>query len=89
MSLAVLGLRQVYTALHEDAAAAGREVQIGIVKDLFQFHAYRWYNILDHLLAWVCDQLFNRVRGAVELAKYNFREVSLVNSDASGCFSRF
>lgn len=54
-------VRQVYTALHEDAAAEGREVQIGIVKDLFQFHAYRWYNVLDHLVAWVCDQLFNHV----------------------------
>lgn len=47
--------------LHEDAAAMGRDVQVGIVKDLFQFHPYRWYNVLDHLVAWLCDKLFNRV----------------------------
>ncbi|CAN0040737.1 unnamed protein product, partial [Ectocarpus sp. 4 AP-2014] len=51
----------VYIALHEEAAAAGREVEVGIVKDLFQFHPYRWYNVLDHLLAWLCDTLFNQV----------------------------
>ncbi|CAN0094528.1 unnamed protein product [Ectocarpus sp. 6 AP-2014] len=51
----------VYIALHEEAAAAGREVEVGIVKDLFQFHPYRWYNVLDHLLAWLCDKLFNQV----------------------------
>ncbi|CAN0057143.1 unnamed protein product, partial [Ectocarpus sp. 13 AM-2016] len=50
-----------YSALHEEAAAAGREVEVGIVKDLFQFHPYRWYNVLDHLLAWLCDKLFNQV----------------------------
>ncbi|CAM9751672.1 unnamed protein product [Ectocarpus sp. 8 AP-2014] len=52
---------EVYTALHEEAAAAGREVEVGIVKDMFQFHPYRWYNVLDHLLAWLCDKLFNQV----------------------------
>lgn len=51
----------MYIALHEEAAAAGREVEVGIVKDLFQFHPYRWYNVLDHLLAWLCDKLFNQV----------------------------
>ena len=54
--------QQVYNALHEDAAAKGQVVEVGIVKDLFQFHAYRWYNVLDHLLAWLCDKLFNQVR---------------------------
>lgn len=52
---------KVYLSLHSDAAAAGRTVKIGIVKDLFQFHAYKWYNVLDHLLAWICDKLFNKV----------------------------
>lgn len=56
---------QAYAVIHEDAAAMGREVQIGIVKDLFQFHAYRWYNVLDHLLAWLCDKLFNQVRKGI------------------------
>lgn len=52
---------KVYTALHADATAANRTVKVGIVKDLFQFHPYRWYNILDHVLAWICDKLFNKV----------------------------
>ena len=48
-------------ALKEDAKAAGREVQVGIVKDLFQFHAFGWYNIVDHFLAWLFNKLFNQV----------------------------
>lgn len=51
----------MYTALHEDAAAAGRMVQVGIVKDLFQFHPFRWYNVVDQLMAWLLDKLFNKV----------------------------
>lgn len=71
----------MYTALHEDAAAMGRVVEVGIVKDLFQFHAYRWYNVLDHLLAWLCDKLFNQVRDSriqgVYLINYHAQVVFL------------
>ncbi len=50
----------------------GWNVQVGIVKDLFQFHAYRWYNVLDHLLAWLADKLFNKASWWCALLKRPF-----------------
>eukprot|EP00612_Vaucheria_litorea_P002182 CAMPEP_0171455450 /NCGR_PEP_ID=MMETSP0945-20130129/2341_1 /TAXON_ID=109269 /ORGANISM="Vaucheria litorea, Strain CCMP2940" /LENGTH=498 /DNA_ID=CAMNT_0011980695 /DNA_START=92 /DNA_END=1588 /DNA_ORIENTATION=- len=35
------------------------DVKVGIVKDLFQFHPYKWHNLFDYFLAWECDHLFN------------------------------
>ena len=64
MTIAVINLLhahvEVYLKLKEAAAVSGRSVQIGIVKDLFQFHPYKWHSLFDHFLAWQCDQLFNK-----------------------------
>ncbi|CAM9543351.1 unnamed protein product [Chrysoparadoxa australica] len=49
----------VYFAIKEKAASAQQESHVGIVKDLFQFHPNKWYNLLEHFLAWQCDLLFN------------------------------
>lgn len=49
----------IYRDIKAQAAAKKQEAQVGIVKDLFQFHPYKWYNLFDHYLAWQCDQLFN------------------------------
>jgi hypothetical protein len=51
---------EIYFSIKQCAAANNRTAQVGIVKDLFQFHPYKWHNLFDHFLAWQCDQLFNK-----------------------------
>ena len=62
----------------------GRSVEVGIVKDLFQFHAYRWYNILDHLLAKLCDHLFNEASPSPKTRKLSVGFMVVTRTHGAG-----
>ncbi|KAG5189490.1 glycoside hydrolase superfamily [Tribonema minus] len=63
----------IYFAIKQAAEDAGREVHVGIVKDLFQFHAFQWHNLFDHFLAWAMDQIFNvQIINFLRTGKFRF-----------------